>query len=107
MADVKHVTEENFEKEVLKSDLPVIVDFTATWCGPCKMLAPVVDELAEEWDGRAKIYKMDIDSNPSTPIKHDVMGVPSLILFKGGEIAARITGFRPKKHLITTFEPHL
>jgi thioredoxin 1 len=107
MAEVVYVTEENFDAEVLKSEMPVLVDFTATWCGPCKMLAPLIDELAQEWEGKANIYKMDVDTNPSTPIKYDVMGVPSLILFKNGEIAARITGFRPKKQLITTFEPHL
>jgi thioredoxin 1 len=105
MADVKYVTEENFETEVLESELPVLVDFTAVWCGPCKMLAPLVDELAEEWQGKVNIYKMDVDASPTTPIKYNVMGVPSLILFKNGEIAARITGFRPKKHLVTTFEP--
>ena len=106
MADVEYITEENFDTEVLKSDLPVLVDFTAVWCGPCKMLAPVVDELAQEWQGKVNIYKMDVDTSPSTPLKYNVMGVPSLILFKDGEIAARITGFRPKKQLITTFEPH-
>jgi thioredoxin 1 len=107
MGDVKYVTEKDFESEVLNSDLPALVDFTAVWCGPCKMLAPLVDELAQEWDGKVNIYKMDVDTNPNTPLKYDVMGVPSLILFKGGEIAARITGFRPKKQLITTFSPHI
>jgi len=107
MADVKYVTEDNFETEVLGSVLPVLVDFTAVWCGPCKMLAPLVDELAQEWDGRVNIFKMDVDSNPSLPSKYDVLGVPSLILFKNGKIAARITGFRPKNQLVTTFEPHL
>ena len=106
MADVKYVTEDDFEKEVLNADLPVLVDFTATWCGPCKMLSPIVDELAQEWDGRVNIYKMDVDTNPNTPIMYNVMGVPSLILFKNGDVAARITGFRPKKQLVTTFEPH-
>ena len=105
MSDVKYVTEENFDTKVLESELPVLVDFTATWCGPCKMLAPLVDELAEEWQGKVNIYKMDVDTSPTTPIKYSVMGVPSLILFKNGEIAARITGFRPKKQLVTTFEP--
>ena len=106
MTEVKYVTEETFDNEVLNSELPVLVDFTAVWCGPCKMLAPLVDELAEEWQGRVSIYKMDVDTSPTTPIKYDVMGVPSLILFKNGEVAARITGFRPKKQLITTFESH-
>lgn len=105
MSDVKYVTEENFDTEVLESELPVLVDFTATWCGPCKMIDPLVDELAEEWQGKVNIYKMDVDTSPTTPVKYSVMGVPSLILFKNGEIAARITGFRPKKQLVTTFEP--
>ena len=105
MSDVKYITEENFDTEVLEAELPVLVDFTAAWCGPCKMLAPLVDELAEEWQGKVNIYKMDVDTNPTTPIKYNVMGVPSLILFKNGEIAARITGFRPKKLLVKTFEP--
>ena len=107
MEELKYVTEESFEADVLKADLPVLVDFTASWCGPCKMLAPVIEELANDWQGKAYIYKMDVDNNPVTPQKYSVMGVPSLILFKNGEVAARITGFRPKKHLITTFEPYL
>ena len=107
MEELKYVTEESFEVDVLKADLPVLVDFTASWCGPCKMLAPVIEELADDWQGKAYIYKMDVDNNPVTPQKYSVMGVPSLILFKNGEIAARITGFRPKKQLITTFEPYL
>lgn len=107
MADLKHVTEETFEAEVLNSSLPVLVDFTAVWCGPCKMLAPLVEELAEEWQGKVNIYKMDVDTNPNLPVKYDVMGVPSLILFKNGKVTARITGFRPKNQIITTFEPHL
>ena len=106
MADLKYVTEENFNTEVLESDLPVLVDFSAVWCGPCKMLDPLVDELAQEWKGKVNVYKIDIDTNPSIPLKYDVMGVPSLILFKKGEVAARITGFRPKNQLVTTFEPH-
>ncbi len=107
MEEMNYVTEETFESDVLKSDLPVLVDFTATWCGPCKMLSPLVSELAQEWEGKAMIYKMDVDTNQQTPVKYGVMGVPSLILFKDGEIAARITGFRPKKQLLTTFEPYL
>jgi thioredoxin 1 len=107
MEELKYITEKTFEADVIKSDLPVLVDFTAAWCGPCKMLSPLVSELAQDWEGKAKFYKMDVDTNQETPIKYGVMGVPSLILFKNGEIAARITGFRPKKQLVTTFEPHL
>ena len=107
MEDIKYVTEDTFESEVIKSKVPVLVDFTAVWCGPCKMLSPVIAELAQDWEGKVNIYKMDVDTNPETPQKYSVMGVPSLILFKDGEIAARITGFRPKKQLISTFEPFL
>jgi thioredoxin 1 len=107
MEELKYVTEDSFEADVLNADLPVLVDFTASWCGPCKMLAPVIEELANDWQGKALVYKMDVDTNPATPQKYSVMGVPSLILFKDGEIAARITGFRPKKQLISTFEPFL
>jgi len=107
MKELNYVTEETFEADVLKSDLPVLVDFTAAWCSPCKMLSPLVSELAQEWEGKARIYKMDVDTNPQLPVKYGVMGVPSLILFKDGEITARLTGFKPKKQLITTFEPHL
>jgi len=107
MEELKYITEKTFEEDVIKSDIPVLVDFTAAWCGPCKMLSPLVSELAQDWEGKAKIYKMDVDTNQETPVKYGVMGVPSLILFKNGEIAARITGFRPKKQIVTTFEPHL
>jgi thioredoxin 1 len=107
MEELKYVTEESFEADVLNADLPVLVDFTASWCGPCKMLAPVIEELAKDWQGKVYIYKMDVDTNPIIPQKFSVMGVPSLILFKNGEIAARIAGFRPKKQLITTFDPYL
>jgi thioredoxin 1 len=107
MEEMNYVTEETFEADVLNSDLPVLVDFTAAWCSPCKMLSPLVSELAQEWEGKARIYKMDVDTNPQLPVKYGVMGVPSLILFKDGEIAARLTGFKPKKQLITTFEHHL
>ena len=107
MDELKYITEETFESDVLQSEVPVLVDFTAVWCGPCKMLSPLVAELAQEWEGKAKVYKMDVDTNQDTPIKYGVMGVPSLILFKSGEIAARITGFKPKKQLQTTFEPFL
>jgi thioredoxin 1 len=107
MDDLKYITDDSFESDVINSELPVLVDFTAVWCGPCKMLAPVVAELNEEWNGKAHVYKMDVDTNPDTPLKYSIMGVPSLILFKDGEIAARVTGFRPKQHLVSTFEPHL
>ena len=105
MEELKYVTEDTFKSDVIESELPVLVDFTAVWCGPCKMLSPVIAELAQDWEGKVSIYKMDVDTSPITPQKYSVMGVPSLILFKDGEIVARVTGFRPKKQLISTFEP--
>ena len=87
-------TDQNFEAEVLKSDKPVLVDFFATWCGPCKMLAPVIDELSSEYEGKAKIGKLDVDENPETAEKYGVQSIPTLIIFKGGEVAEKMVGFQ-------------
>ena len=107
MAEVEYINENDFETKVLGSELPVLVDFTATWCGPCKMVSPLVEELAGDWDGKAKVYKMDVDSNPNLPIKYGVLGIPALLLFVKGDVAARVAGFKPKKQLLKTFESHL
>lgn len=107
MAEVDFVTEEEFQEKVLDSDLPVLVDFTAAWCGPCKMVSPIVEELAGEWEGRARVFKMDVDTNPAVPIQFGILGIPALLLFVGGEVAARVAGFKPKKQLQETFQPHL
>ena len=89
----------NFEHEVLKSDLPVLVDFWAAWCGPCKMIAPIIDQLAEEYDGKAKIAKVNVDDNRDLAVQFKVMSIPTLILFKDGEIVDQIIGARPKAEL--------
>ncbi|MFY9176212.1 MAG: thioredoxin [Caldicoprobacterales bacterium] len=89
----------NFEHEVLKSDLPVLVDFWAAWCGPCKMIAPIIDQLAEEYDGKAKIAKVNVDDNRDLAVQFKVMSIPTLILFKDGEIVDQIMGARPKAEL--------
>ena len=81
MADLTYVSEDTFQSEVLNSTLPVVVDFTAVWCGPCKMLEPVVKQLADEWAGKAKIVKLDVDQNPNLTMQYGVMGVPTLMLF--------------------------
>ena len=100
MADVQQVTDGSFDSEVLKSDLPVLIDFWAPWCGPCKAIAPVVDELAKEYGGRLKVVKMNVDDNPQTPSKYGVRGIPNLILFKGGQVKDQIVGAAPKAQLV-------
>ena len=107
MADVPYIDEVDFEEKVLKSNLPVLVDFTAAWCGPCKMVTPIVEELAGDWEGKAQVYKMDVDTNQSIPVQYGIMGIPALLLFVNGDVAARVAGFKPKKQLQKTFEPHL
>lgn len=107
MSDIPYVTEADFEQEVLRSDLPVLVDFTATWCGPCKMIAPIVAELHAEWQGRVKVVKCDADTNQDLLARYGIFGIPTLLLFKGGEIKERLTGFQPKKKLVERLTPHL
>lgn len=107
MTDVKYVTEADFQAEVLNAELPVLVDFTATWCQPCKMVAPIVEQLATEWDGRVKVVKLDADQNPNVMMQYGVMGIPTLMLFKGGQIKERLTGFQPKEKLAAKVTPHV
>jgi len=92
MSAVQSVTDADFEAEVLQSDLPVLVDFWAPWCGPCRMIAPALDALATEYAGRVRVVKLDIDQNPNTAIAHQVRSIPLLLVFKGGEVVARQVG---------------
>jgi len=101
------VTDTTFETQVLQAKLPTLVDFWAAWCGPCKMIAPVVEEIAKEYNGQLQVAKMDVDSNPVTPSRLGIMGIPTLILFKGGQEVARLTGYRPKEMLVEAITPHL
>ena len=107
MADLLEVTDETFESEVLQADEPTLVDFWAAWCGPCKMVAPVVEEIAQEYGDHLKVAKMDVDDNRDTPSAYGIQGIPTLILFKDGEEAARIVGFRPKAGMMEELKPHL
>lgn len=97
---IVHVTDASFEDEVAKSSVPVLVDFWAAWCGPCKMIAPVLDEIAEDYDGKLKVCKVDVDANRDVPAKFGIRGIPTLIVFKGGQAAATKVGALSKSQLI-------
>ncbi len=104
MADIQQVSDSSFDGDVLKADLPVLIDFWAPWCGPCRAIAPIVEELAGEYDGKLKIVKMNVDDNPQTPAQYGVRGIPNLILFKGGEVKQQIVGAVPKAHLVKAID---
>ena len=107
MATLHNFSDADFKAQVLDSPTPVLVDFTAEWCGPCHMLAPVVDKLNEEWNGAVKVGTLDIDVNVNTTMQYGVMGVPTLMLFKGGQAVERLTGFMPKERILAKLSPHL
>lgn len=101
------ITDANFEQEVLKSDKPVLVDFWAVWCGPCKMIAPVVEELAREYDGKLKVAKMDVDNNPEVAMRFGIRSIPTLMVFKNGQVVDQIIGAVPKRQVVEKLLPHL
>ena len=107
MSDIPKLTEAVFETEVLKSTLPVMVDFTAIWCGPCKMLDPVVTQLSQEWGGKVKVVKLDVDDNTNLAVQYGVMGVPTLILFIDGKPVQRLTGYQPKDRILSKFSSYI
>lgn len=100
MADLPQVTDGNFEEEVIKSDLPVLVDFWAPWCGPCRLVAPIVEELSKDYQGKLKVTKLDVDNNPSTAAKYGIFSIPTILIFKDGKVATQIVGAVPKKHFV-------
>jgi thioredoxin len=106
-AGIVSVTDSSFEKEVLKSQGPVLVDYWAEWCGPCKMIAPVLEEIAREYNGRVKVAKLNIDENPSTPPKYGIRGIPTLMLFKNGSVEATKVGAVSKSQLSAFLDGHL
>ncbi len=107
MSEPIPVTDDNFEEEVLKSSLPVITDFWAEWCGPCHAIAPILEQIAAEHDGRLKVAKLDVDTNPATATKYGIRGIPTMIVFKNGDPVETLVGWMPKEQLLKKLEPHL
>ncbi len=107
MAKPVTISDATFDEEAIQSELPVLVDFWATWCGPCRMIAPLLEEIATEYDGKLKVTKLDVDQNSGTAMQFGVQSIPTLILFKNGEPVDRIIGYMPKDRLINKIKPHL
>ena len=104
MAKTVHITDDNFEQEVLQSQVPVLVDFWAEWCGPCRAVAPTLEEIASEYEGRIKIAKLNVDENPENTVAFGIRSIPTMIVFKGGAPGERIIGALPKKHITDILE---
>ena len=104
---IVYVTDDSFADEVLKSTIPVLVDYWAEWCGPCKMIAPILDEIAQEYVGRLKVAKLNIDENPATPPRYGIRGIPTLMLFKAGQVEATKVGALSKSQLIALLDSNL
>ncbi len=107
MANIPEVTDNTFKDEVLSNPKPVLVDFSAVWCGPCKLLDPIVEQLAHEWAEDVKVVKLDVDNNPNITMHYQVMGVPTLMLFINGETRERIVGYQPKDRITSKLTPHI
>jgi thioredoxin 1 len=107
MSELQYVTEQDFTTEVLEAALPVLVDFTAPWCGPCKMVDPIVTQLAGEWAGRVKVVKCNADQNPNIVANLGVLGLPTVMLFKSGQMLERVSGYQPKDKLVGRMSPHI
>ncbi len=101
------LTDENFETEVLKSEVPCLVDFWAPWCGPCRMVGPVIEEIAEEYKGKIKVGKLNVDQAPETALKYGIMSIPTIALFKEGNVAGKTVGALPKENLVSMFESYV
>jgi thioredoxin 1 len=101
------LNDDNFESEVLNSEIPVLVDLWAEWCGPCRALAPVIEEIAEDYDGKLKVGKLNVDENPGVPSAYDIRSIPTLIVFKDGAVQERVVGALPKNHIVDLIESML
>ena len=104
MADLQAVSDDTFQAEVAESPVPVLIDFWAPWCGPCKAIGPIVEELAGEYDGKLKVVKMNVDDNPKTPAQFGVRGIPNLLILKGGQVQEQIVGAVPKSQLVKAID---
>jgi thioredoxin 1 len=102
-----HLTDASFEQDVIQSDKPVLVDFTATWCGPCRMIAPIIEEIATEYSGKAVVGKLDVDENPEVSMNFGVRSIPTLLIFKGGQVVEQIIGAVGKEKILQKLTPHL
>ena len=107
MSNASAVTDQSFEQEVLKSPVPVLVDFWAAWCGPCKQIAPTVDAIAIEYSGKLKVVKLDVDNNSEVSARFGIQGIPTLMLFKDGQVVEKLVGAYPKAALLSRIQPHL
>ena len=107
MSNAAAVSDQDFEREVLKSGTPVLIDFWAPWCGPCRQIAPTIDQIAVEFAGKLKVMKMNVDENLDVPARYGVQGIPTLLLFKGGDVVEKLVGAYPKPALVSRINQHL
>ena len=107
MSQPLHLTDASFNEEVVQSDTPVLIDFWAAWCGPCRMIAPVIEELSSEYDGKAKICKLDVDNNQQTAMQFGIRSIPTILIFKGGEVVDTIVGAVPKEQIVNKLNNHV